>query len=95
MGVGCERPVYNSWAGAYGAGISVDDGLRATTMGEWYEIDEATGCINYQSAATEWQVRSVMYTADQYKAALDMASRHHAEMDALLKSFVEGNDNAG
>jgi len=32
MGVGCERPAYNFWAGADGAGISVDDGLRATTM---------------------------------------------------------------
>ena len=64
-------------------------------MGDWYEIDEETGCINYQSAATEWEVRSVKYTAEQYNAALDMAGRHHAEMNELLKSFVEGTDNAG
>jgi hypothetical protein len=63
-------------------------------MGDWYEIDEVTGSINYQSAATSWEVRSVRYTSKLYKAASDMSARHHAEMDALLKAFVEGKDNA-
>jgi hypothetical protein len=64
-------------------------------MGDWYDIDVENGCINYQTAATGWQMRSVKYTEKQLWQAESMAERHAMELGALFKSFVENNDNAG
>ncbi len=63
-------------------------------MGDWYEIDVENGCINYQTAGTGWQMRTVKYTEEQLRQAEDLAARQHDEFTTLLKSFVEGNDNA-